>query len=470
MSMYMSKKLGGTFITQGIIDENNQYIPAESNSSLDYFLRNSTLHRFTEGTQGFIYTAEMNHVISTYGNKLQSPYLYFDLNKPTNDLNDPYQLTYVNTVLIKVCVIHEDTLTLIIDEQKIYSVTIESFNNEVTLQNIINEKTGIFAESITPKIIYYSNNYIANPHAKNMLNDFCNKVKKKYINCKIGVIVMEFGDGYETLHTEYKNTTNTEDDKNDFIAHAITDLILLTLETWIIHGDHHTGNFLYNKTYKKSFIIDFGRSFTLNNDEYSAFLQLFGDFITYQTTKSLNILMNFVYHQGAFYDNVRNFNFENFDISDSFFGWIYQNNDGILSKVITILYERIITIHNTRHVKLPETVAYTWSKSMVDQIKGMQQKNTVLENYFINVLQQLDESKKNNDTLLKNKYVTKVDIDEYDDEVDIDEYDDVEMDIGGGGKVLRKLSKKKKYRKRVKKSKKHRSKKHRSKNSKSKTT
>ena len=468
MSMYMSKKLGGTFITQGIIDENNQYIPAESNSSLDYFLRNSTLSHFTEGTQGFIYTAEMNHVISTYGNKLQSPYLYFDLNKPTNDLNDPYELTYVNTVLIKVCVIHEDTLTLIIDEQKIYSVTIESFNNEVTLQNIINEKTGIFAESITPKIIYYSNNYIANPHAKNMLNDFYNQVKKKYINCKIGVIVMEFGDGYETVSDEYKNTTNTEDDKNDFIAHAITDLILLTLETGIIHGDHHPGNFLYNKTYKKSFIIDFGRSFMLNNDEYTEFRQLFTKFITYPTTDYLNILMKFVYKQGAFYDKIRNFNFEDFhDISDSFFRWIYQNNDGILSKVITILYERIITIHNTRHVKLPETVAYTWSKSMVDQIKGMQQQNTVLESYFINVLQQLDESKKYNDTLLKNKY------DKY--------YANImDTDLPGGGKVLRKLSKKKKYRKRVKKSKKHRSKKHRSKkhrskkhrskNSKSKTT
>jgi len=457
MSMYMSKKLGGTFITQGIIDENNQYIPAESNSSLDYFLRNSKLKYFNKGEYGFIYTAEMNHVISTYGNKLQSPYLYFDLNKPTNIMDTPYQLTYLNTVLIKVCVIHQNTLTLNIDGNTIDSITQYSFINEVTLQNEINEKTGIFAESITPKIIYYSDNYIANPHAKNMLNDFYNKVNKNYKKYKIGVIVMEMGNDYDTVHNKYTKTTNKED-INNFIAHAITDLILLTLETRIIHGDHHHGNFLYNETGKKSFIIDFGRSFMLNNDEYTEFRQLFTKFITYQTTDYLNILMKFVYKQGAFYDKIRNFNFEDFhDISDSFFRWIYQNNDGILSKVITILYERIITIHNTRHVKLPETVAYTWSKSMVDQIKGMQQENTVLESYFINVLQQLDEFKKNNDTLLKNEY------DNY--------YANImDTDLPGGGKVLRKLSKKKKYRKRVKISKKHRSKKHRSKNSKSKTT
>lgn len=273
--------------------------------------------------EGFVFTIKVNEADAIF-----------------NGLNEQSEFEKpVTTILLKLVLIKRDGATRnnfefeIEDDKKTRkrAATIESFNKEITTQFDVYKNTLNFNNiPICPSIIY--NNVII---MKSQILNFILKIKGK---CKqytitseiigdlfdiynapkniptLGIIGMEFAEGYQTLDsyindTEMAYTDGSITDANDMyklktcetdckcISDVVVDIIRLFISSSIVHLDLHSGNIMINKSLQKSEMIDFGITYKMaiaqNNVKYTIYENVIFDS---QTKKpSVEALTSYLY-------------------------------------------------------------------------------------------------------------------------------------------------------------------------------
>ena len=163
------------------------------------------------------------------------------------------------------------------------ATTKELFEKEKQIQLDIYDKT-LKSNNIpiSPSIIYYD--VITSKTNRNVLNIFYNKIIKQGKDAKIslkaledimyykrdklfhvGVIGMEYANGYNTFNNYLKKISETLDYNSKecdmhcrCIANIIINIIRLFISTGVIHMDLHVNNIMVNVEQNKSLLIDFG--------------------------------------------------------------------------------------------------------------------------------------------------------------------------------------------------------------------
>ncbi len=257
--------------------------------------------------EGFVFTIKVNEADAVF-----------------NGLNEKSEFEKpVTTILLKLVLIKRDGSTInnfefeIADDKKTRkrAATIESFNKEITTQFDVYKNTLNFNNiPICPSIIY-NNVIIMKPKILNFLLKIKGKCKKYTITSEIiedlfdiynapkniptlGIIGMEFAEGYQTLNsyindTEMAYADGSITDANDMyklktcetdckcMSDVIVDIIRLFISSSIVHLDLHSGNIMINKNLHKSEMIDFGITYkmtiTQNNTEYVTYENIIFD-------------------------------------------------------------------------------------------------------------------------------------------------------------------------------------------------
>jgi hypothetical protein len=257
--------------------------------------------------EGFVFTIKVNEADAVF-----------------NGLNERSEFEKpVTTILLKLVLIKRDGSTInnfefeIADDKKTRkrAATIESFNKEIKTQFDVYKNTLDFNNiPICPSIIY-NNVIIMKPKILNFLLKIKGKCKKYTITSEIiedlfdiynapkniptlGIIGMEFAEGYQTLNsyindTEMAYADGSITDANDMyklktcetdckcMSDVIVDIIRLFISSGIVHLDLHSGNIMINKNLHKSEMIDFGITYkmtiTQNNTEYVTYENIIFD-------------------------------------------------------------------------------------------------------------------------------------------------------------------------------------------------
>jgi hypothetical protein len=270
------------------------------------FIDNSKLQLLSSGSYGCTYIVELD-VCKTSNIK------HMDI-KGTNP---------INKLLIKLCIIsdQEYKITDFINDG-LYSVNLDSFISEVNVQIEIFTKSFKYLQPICPAIIsayvYEFNDQNNNNSQVNKLFEILsekmakmtipidlNTIKAKfqnkpYSNMRLGIIGMEFADGYNLLYTnaidlinKYRVTKEVKLlDQYKYIILSSIYLIIELIYMGYNHGDFHLSNILFNSK-DESFIkgkigrpllIDFGLvrklskenieiiNYYKNNNNYSGIL------------------------------------------------------------------------------------------------------------------------------------------------------------------------------------------------------
>jgi hypothetical protein len=237
------------------------------------FLNNSSIKYLSAGANGVTFVATVTDVsnspyistdVKTYGNPVTKVLVKLLFLKEDSDEEDKSVLYYAKDKKNKK------------DEDKSLTVAKEGdFIVEVNTQLCIYEKTKEYLEPICPAIVLSS--IIKNgDKIKNFLELLATKgedsrpmlriMKEQYPDrfSSLGVICMEFADGYDTMH-------NLQNKAKFFYYKAMCMYLLLELamKTCFTHGDFHYGNIMFNTTADgyfsggsemtgKPMLIDFG--------------------------------------------------------------------------------------------------------------------------------------------------------------------------------------------------------------------
>jgi hypothetical protein len=243
------------------------YVPSQDNEKLknniNWFIDNSKIDKITSGASGIVYSVTLNE-----DKRQETP--FFSLN--FNSYKQP-----VTTLLMKMCVVFDDTNTsseeymnLTKDALKKYGVNYvlkNEFIDEINIQTDIYLKTIEYLQPICPAIVYagiYGD--VKNSFDLKLLNKF--DIKASLTSSPtIGCIFMEFAED-SMSGNEFYDLLDVKMWRNKYVFLFMYMLIQLSLKTGYTHGDHHLDNFMVNtkdKTYIKGMtarpiIIDFGRS------------------------------------------------------------------------------------------------------------------------------------------------------------------------------------------------------------------
>ena len=279
--------------------------------------------------EGFIFIIEVNEADALFnGLDVQSKF-----EKP------------ITTILLKFVMIHNSVtstkptndITFTIEDKRIHKriSSKRAFTNEINIQYNVYKNTLSYNNiPICPSIIYnnvltgvpQTNKYLFNIRSKlyklygpndegNIALQVINQLIKLYNGRRIpdlGIICMEFADGYETLDTYMNEIEANKIQKCDkCISAVIVNIIRLFICCGIIHLDLHTKNIMINKELQKSLLIDFGviQKFT-DYEKYKGELVTDEYYIIYgKSTKkpSIEVLNTYLYENlGSSYKYIGN--------------------------------------------------------------------------------------------------------------------------------------------------------------------
>lgn len=265
---------GGIFNQDG----NNK---TEKEKKFFFFLQNSKVEIFKSGLFGMTFIATLNK-------NIKSPYLHSDLKKIYQPvLKILFKLSFVGQKS------NDDEYETNkekhkIDERFLKLNLKENFEKEIKIQQKIQVLSSAEClQSICPHII--TTLFINSNNVESFLNNLKinNKEQNKEIeklklcvikNIQLGLIVMEFADNYETLHSIINKDKERKQnglkiyslqEKNKALHLAIFALYQLLVDYKINHNDYHMNNilinmdetdYLYNST-GRILIIDFGKAY-----------------------------------------------------------------------------------------------------------------------------------------------------------------------------------------------------------------
>jgi hypothetical protein len=240
-------------------------------TSFDTFLNSSFCQYFGNGSYGMTF-------ILTISDPSLSSYISTDSS------------TYgskVNKILLKITLI--DLIGKYHDANnpnvKLRSSVEKDFSSEIIIQNIVYEKTKNYLEPICPAIVF--NEIIKNEFKNSFLDILLSRCRPgstetsnrintfKTIECDLGIVAMEFANGYNILH-DFNSTPKFQlyQEMSMFL------LLEMALKTGYTHGDFHGSNIMINSTATNYFkdpnpvvsivgkplLIDFGFSRKIPNN------------------------------------------------------------------------------------------------------------------------------------------------------------------------------------------------------------
>lgn len=246
-----------------MMEMNNEY--KYTMDQFNNFINNADLSFVHFGEFGIVYKLELYP-------ECKSPYISNDYNNKGKE---------INTLIIKVCVL--ETLSDVdIVNGDIEVMTTTDWKHEVNMQQEVYLKsTQKNLQSICPEILHHfqieKNNILYNKIINTELQSHCHKKFIKYLSrnnyeLDLGIIVMEYLHGYETLKYMIDKTT-CNNLKQDYFCMATHIVYELAKEYNINHGDFHLENILINETIDDYFyhkkgrplLIDFGLSTYIKN-------------------------------------------------------------------------------------------------------------------------------------------------------------------------------------------------------------
>jgi serine/threonine protein kinase len=133
------------------------------------------------------------------------------------------------------------------------------------------------------------------------------KVSKNYPNVPaLGIIGMEFAEGYQTLNSYIDGNVTAKNDRYTHekcetdckcMSDIIVNIIRLFISSGIIHLDLHSGNIMINKKSQKSVLIDFGKTKSLNVTQNDTEYELYKHLVQDKTKKvpTEDVLSNYLY-------------------------------------------------------------------------------------------------------------------------------------------------------------------------------
>lgn len=238
-----------------INNKNNQ-------SEFENFLSNSTLSYLSKGSNGLIFLAKANE-------SYKSSYLYTN---PESYGNPVTQLIIKITFLNDNNYEYDEPLS-IPNIGYINLDSVENFKNEVNIQTDIFLKTIKYLQPLCPTIVYAStenNIELFDRAAKRggvQVTKIFKSIQRKRKN-KIGIIAMEFAEGYQTLYSFINDK-----EFNDYKDMSLFLLSKLITETGYTQGDFHVGNIMINPNYSyfkglkgAPLLLDFGFAFKIPPD------------------------------------------------------------------------------------------------------------------------------------------------------------------------------------------------------------
>jgi hypothetical protein len=260
----------------------------------NFFIDHSNISYLSKGSNGFTFVATLN---------------------PSDISNSPYTSTDaetygqpVNKILFKLVFLRnrrEQSEDIYFSDQSQHNLKLllareQSFNEEVEIQKEVYTKTMDYLEPICPAIVFsqiykddrgkldilqkIKNRTSADGRTRQILNSIINQGKR----FSIGLIVMEFADGYMTMydidHLPNNNPKKITQGRVECIFRYL--LLELALKTGYHHADFHNGNLFikpdnnnanpnYNYFYKptittsklgKPLLIDFGLTVKIQED------------------------------------------------------------------------------------------------------------------------------------------------------------------------------------------------------------
>jgi thiol-disulfide isomerase/thioredoxin len=255
------------------IQKGGVLLDAKDDEAFKHFIENATFSYLSKGAFGITFKATLKDGIISKYKRLESGSTY--------EYGDE-----VRTIIIKFGFVHDSSkgqteTTVKLSEDKIFdTVELQSFKDEVNIQTDIFLKTMNYLQPICPAIVYSSVytdidgvnglNYLfeimykgSENTATRILIQNMYKSKQKLQFYNIGVIAMEFADGYVLLYNLNKDLLF--DLYKDMTLYL---LLKLALDTGYTHGDFHPGNIFINTKYKNYFkglngkplLIDFGQA------------------------------------------------------------------------------------------------------------------------------------------------------------------------------------------------------------------
>jgi len=262
---------------QNVGYSNNQkggiLINSKDAEAFNHFIQNSTFTYLSKGAFGITFKATLKPGIVSQYRHLESSTKF--------DYGDE-----VRTIIIKLGFVHDasigekENLAIIKTLGEFSTGELQTFKDEVNIQTDIFLKTMNYLQPMCPAIVYSSIykdivgenrltelletmfNGAENRDTQNLIKEiYDSKKKREFYN--IGLIGMEFADGYVLLHNLKKNS-NFELYKNM----TLYLLLKLAMDTGYTHGDFHPGNIFINvncnnyfkNTTGKPLLIDFGQS------------------------------------------------------------------------------------------------------------------------------------------------------------------------------------------------------------------
>jgi hypothetical protein len=314
------------------------YIESEPIKAFDLFMNNSDCLFLTSGGNSLILYATVDSNEFTH---------YKSLN--LSNIDQP-----IKKILIKIVLLRTSEISINILDRSIYTSTPAAFDDEVTIQNEIYWNSITYLKPICPSIIYtniYKNS--------SELMEFIKKVKNEdtldylytileYLKLRlahgVGIIVMDFVNGYESLEKVIDSKDYVENVESQFRFL----LLRLIKETGYTHGDFHVNNMLLNKDATDYFskikgaplLIDFGMSHKLPPDILNEIDKLF---LKHEYTEIIKLVCSlkrkdeqsyhkFPYHYGwlcneldpSINEEIKKF-FEEFDDSNKVIGQKFQS-------------------------------------------------------------------------------------------------------------------------------------------------
>lgn len=288
----ITKKLSNTITRKTSIQKGGLFKGDNKNAEKYFkdFISNSTFQFLSRGTFGLTF-------IATLKPGVESPYLHMDI----NNFNEP-----VNKILLKIAFIHKDDsrrydnieLGFAINGSECISTHQDNFAKEVNIQTEIYFKTYRYLQAICPAVLFSSIESIQGDNIMEIMEEIdgqqietklsCNNLISLMINNAmddnvieylleiykhfkdgfIGIIAMEYADGYEPLSRMRLVPGGYE--RSLIIKYM---LITLLLETGYIHSDFNMNNILVNakdQTFINDFpyrmlLIDFGFVIKINS-------------------------------------------------------------------------------------------------------------------------------------------------------------------------------------------------------------
>jgi hypothetical protein len=348
---------GGT----GIIFDTN------AKEAFEYFINNSTFEYLSKGANGITVIATLKPGFVTKYKNLDSEIF-----------NQP-----VTKIIIKLLLINPIDKKLDLTLISLNTCKSEDVIKEVNIQTEIVFNTFKYLDPLCPVVLYSSNDYgseiidIMISNSNERTNELFSLIKQNFVAEsfeKIGIIAMEFADGYTTLFKLLKLNTINDDIKKNYITMSAYLVIQLALQTGYTQADFHTGNIMINifdnvyfanNIQGKPLIIDFGYANKISSAKISEIKNLFNSTDQFKYTKILLIICSvnrsdnldvrkfkeyYGYLCGRF-DALRNIKVSN--IND-LFNDVFNNEIDNLFKSREIAINNQIEFFNSEHIKNPE--------------------------------------------------------------------------------------------------------------------